>query len=402
MMMTRFAGGALALGWIMTTAALVGGTMPVRAGADPCGGAPFCQVQGRLMAQVVKVNVTDSGGVTAYHGVRTTIRFTNLGDSSVALAYQERSSRITDDKGLDYKWSSKANGIGLVNKDSADPQFRLAPGESREASFENVLQYSTRRTVVGAVFNHDLTITALKVMSERSVHSDTDYALSFSGLTASSGVGAGAPVRSSMAGPPAPPPAGSLPVMGNPCDGQPSCQAQGPLFVRVTGVNVTDSGGVTAYHSVRTTLRIQNVGNEPLTLGYRVGTAAVSDDHGLAYAWGRSGTSEARYVHGIGEISKNSADTQFRLAPGESRDVSFDRILQYNTRRTSPGRVFTFDLTLVQLAVVGNRQVESLHDYALSFSNLFAGQASGAPGANVNEVAHAAGQLLNLLKGAGK
>jgi hypothetical protein len=367
--------------------------------SDPCAGAPHCRVDGPLMSQVVQVNVTDSGGVTAFHGVRTTIRFTNLGQTPMALGYQDRSSRVSDDRGLLYKWSSKAEGIGRVTRDNADPQFQLAPGESREANFTNVLEYSVRHSVPGQVFEQDFTLVRLTVLSNGKVRSAGTYALGFPGLTATSGLGA------ASAGAP---PVAAAPALGGgagACGSLPNCQAQGPLRVQVVGVNVTDSGGVTAHHTVRTTLRIQNIGTEPLILAYPYESAQLTDDQGLSYRWGKVGGTEARYVHGIGLLRDGSVDTSFQLAPGEAREASYESVLQYSTRHTHPGTVFSFDITLAQLALLGNRQVQTQRQYTMNFSNLSAtsGLAGlGSGGAGAANAAQAVGQIVNLLKGLGK
>lgn len=215
----------------------------------------------------------------------------------------------------------------------------------------------------------------------------------------------------------------------DPCNGAPNCRVDGPLMSQVVKVNVTDSGRTNNYHSVRTTLRIRNLGNEPIIIGYRVGSASLTDDRGNAYGWGRSSTSETRYVQGIGEVSRNRADPQFRLAPGEAREASFERILQYRKGHTVPGNVFSLDLTLAQLAVIGNQQVRTQRDYALSFSQLTASSGLGAgvagleagaiggallpaggqyaadtpQGANdATQAVQAVGQMIQLFKGLGK
>jgi len=147
-----------------------------------------CQVQGPVQASVVRVNVTDSGGVTAYHTVRTTLRLRNLGEQALILGYRNKSGAVSDNNGLAYRWSSKADGIGLVDTNVADPQFRLAPGESREASFESTLQYSTRHSVPGNVFQHDLTIALLQIVGPSQVRATSDLAFSFANLSASGGL----------------------------------------------------------------------------------------------------------------------------------------------------------------------------------------------------------------------
>lgn len=407
--------------------------------ADRCNGQPLCRDLGHFTASVTKVNVTRTNAVTAYQGVRTMVRFTNVSPRPIVLAYRDRSSAVSDDKGLAYRWSAKSYGIGVVTANTADPQFRLEPGESREASFDGVLQYSMRQQVAGSVFSHDLTIVELALVEGQRIRELRDHAISFSGLTASAGyaaaAGAGATaatagtlVRADAAPPAAAPPqepalpaaaeaaapalagvpppspapqaapaapaAPPRPAAATAAECPPDrCQAQGPLVAQVLRVNVTKAGNVTAYQTVQSVVRFTNVSSRPLVLAYKQGSGTTSDETGAAYRY-------AFKTQGIGLVGNGSADPQFRLAPGESRDASFAATLQYNVRHSVPGRVFSQDITIAELEVLGPSQMRSAHEYALSFSNLSAG-GSGAPlpaGAGADP-AQAINGIVNLLKG---
>ena len=56
--------------------------------ADPCQGIAHCQNLGAFTATAVKVNVTRQDNVTAYQGVRTTVRFTNIGPRPIDFHMQ--------------------------------------------------------------------------------------------------------------------------------------------------------------------------------------------------------------------------------------------------------------------------------------------------------------------------
>jgi len=257
------------------------------------------------------------------------------------------------------------------------------------------------------VFQHDFTIVQLAMAGPQQIREVRDYAVSFAQLSATSGAGAGA--GAAMARPPAAPQravtAAALPSGGAPaataqgCDGAGACQVQGPVQASVVRVNVTDSGGVTAYHTVRTTLRLRNLSDQPLILGYRNKSGAVSDNNGLAYRW----SSKAQ---GIGLVDANVADPQFRLAPGEAREASFESTLQYSTRRQVPGHVFQHDLTLALLQVVGPSQVRAASDLAFSFANLSAsgglggsaGQLPQAPNAATAQNMETVNKVVDLFK----
>ncbi|HZV93153.1 MAG TPA: hypothetical protein VFF72_08045 [Caldimonas sp.] len=377
------------------------------AAPDPCAGIEHCQNLGPFTATVLKVNVTRQDTVTAYQGVRTTVRFTNIGRQPLVLAYRDHSSLVTDNNGLAYKRSARAYGIGVVTRDSADPQFELAPGESREASFDGTLQYSMRRQVAGNVFTHDIGIVQLAVEGDRRVREVRDYAVSFAGLTSTSGYG-GAPAPGGASPVTASPQGAAGPVAGSgaggdACAGQPACQAQGPFTASVVRVTVTDSGRVTANHVVRTTLRFRNVSDRPIALGYRRNSNRVSDNQGHTYTRFTSTGGDAAHVFGIGLVTDGSADPQFTLAPGESRDASFEAALQYNVRYTQPGTVFSQDMTIAELEIVGPRQVRTAHDYALTFSNLTAttggGLAAGTgPAGGPAPNADAVNKVVDLFK----
>ena len=395
----RLAASAMPLWLALAAAAFL---PPAHAATDPCGGAPECRADGALMASVVKVNVARRDAVTAYQSVRLTVRFRNLGERPIAIAYRQGSGLVTDNNGLAYKRSMTAMGIGLVTRDAADPQFQLAPGETRDATFEGVLQYSMRRQVAGNVFGYDMTIVELAPLGGGQVRTVRDHALSFANLTASTGAGATGALAGSMAAPTMPAPGvateavavAAAPVAGDPCAGIPACQAQGPFVATVVGVNVTRKDGPTAYQGVRTTLRIRNLGDRPLILAYRQGSGLVTDNNGLAYRWSMKAT-------GIGMVTRDAADPQFQLAPGEAREAAFEGVLQYSSRNAVAGNLFTQDLTLVQLEVVSGRQVRMAHDYALSFSNLGANSGSGAGfGIAAGNVApaEAVGKIVDLFK----
>lgn len=377
--------------------------VPSARAADPCEGRPHCQNLGPFTAHVVGVNVTRQDSVTAYQGVHTTVRFTNVGKESLVLGYRDKTSAVSDNNGLAYRWSSKATGIGLVSRGVADPQFQLAPGESREASFDGVVQYSLRRQVAGNVFQHDLTIVQLARVGPQQIREVRDFAVSFSQLSATSGAGSsgGAAFAKPPAAPPSPSPSpapggmapGGAPVAaGEGCGSAIACQVQGPVQASVVRVNVTDSGGVTAYHTVRTTVQFRNLGEQPLILGYRNKSGAVSDNNGLAYRWSSK-------AEGIGLVDANVADPQFRLGPGESREASFESTLQYGTRRSVPGNVFQHDLTIALLQVVGPSQVRATSDLAFSFANLSpSGGVGGLGNASNTSNAQTVNKVVDLFK----
>ena len=360
--------------------------------ADGCAGVAHCRDLGAFTATVTQVKVTRKDAPTGYQTVRTTLRLTNTGDRPLALGWRSGASLVSDDQGLAYTWSNKAHGIGVVDRHGADAQFQLAPGESRVASFDGVVQYDMRRQVAGTVFAHDITLVELAPLGARQLRTVRDHLVALSGLTASAGYGATPQAAAAVNTPPPDVPAGA-----DGCSAATACQVAGPLRAQVVRVQATNAGRATAYHTVRSTVRFTNLGAEPLILGYVKGSSAVSDENGQAYTWDSK-------AHGIGVVERSVADPQFRLAPGQSREASIESTLQYDDRHGRPGRVYAHDFTIAQLDVVGPTQVRTLHEYAFGFAGLRAGGAVGTgaaepPAGDAAEAVQAVGKLVELFKG---
>lgn len=126
-------------------------------------------------------------------------------------------------------------------------------------------------------------------------------------------------------------------------------------------------GGQRPSQGLRTTVRVHNHGEAPLVLAYRVGSARAVDDNGNLHA---HDAGNANRVGGIGVVAKGRADTQFELAPGQSREFWVANAMPYDPRRVTPGRVYTQDLTLVELRADGNGRVALLRDHVLQLGPL--------------------------------
>lgn len=342
---------------------------------NPCAGLTHCRVDGSLRSQVTRVVVTDGGPSWRVHGVRTTVRLTNLGTTPLILAYVNDSAQITDDKGLIYKREPKVMGIGITDKSNADPQFQLAAGETREFQVDQGLFYYPTRTIVGTRYDQTLTIAQLRVLSEQSIRTQREYPLDFPNLAATDGVGAVAAANGSTAASGTAGTAGlaSPAAVVDACAGQQACQAQGPIAVQITNVRMTDGGNSWHARSAYFTVRVRNVSAEPLILGLRAYSVNVTDDHGVVY-------NQDPTWQGIGLVSKSGADTQLQLAAGQSREFQLEKGLHYWPNKVVPGPQLTLDFALVRMAIVGPQQVQSLSDYALSFPGLTAGNSYGGSG----------------------
>ena len=90
------------------------------------------------MAEVI--GMTPSQTLGGFHVLQVNVRFRNLTNQPLILAYVAGSGVITDDNGKRYDQNYEAyvgngaKGIGTVNRVKADPQFVLSPGASRSHS----------------------------------------------------------------------------------------------------------------------------------------------------------------------------------------------------------------------------------------------------------------------------
>ncbi|MEP7242942.1 MAG: hypothetical protein ABI885_04575 [Gammaproteobacteria bacterium] len=162
---------------------------PATHAPDPCAGVPRCFNAGPFTAEVLQLT-SSSMQNARHHTIKMTMRFRNVSDQPLILGYHATSSAAVDNLGNRYIYGRpgthdvSVQGIGIVESQKADPQFQLAAGQSRNASFQ-VIRFNAARTEIGTAFNYDLTIDQLTVLSGgqsiRTVRSD---ALSFPNLGA--------------------------------------------------------------------------------------------------------------------------------------------------------------------------------------------------------------------------
>ena len=156
---------------------------------DPCAGDSHCFNAGSFVAQIVQVSPSAMGNGARNHTVTYNVRFRNVSDKPVILAYRVGSSAGMDNFGNPYadrrpNHDASAQGIGMVDGRSADPQFTLAPGQARNAMF-TMIRFNARAPV-GTAFSYHLVIEELGVMADatHSLHTLRQNSLSFSNLVA--------------------------------------------------------------------------------------------------------------------------------------------------------------------------------------------------------------------------
>lgn len=145
---------------------------------DPCDGRPSCYATGPFMAEA-QANVSQDA---TYQHVSIRVRFRNLSNQPVILAYQEGSASMIDNQGNKYQPMS-ISGMGKVSRSSADPQFVLSPGEYRQATV--VYRLHKAGKILGNAFTPDFVISQLEILPSQQVRSVRDYAVSFTGVATS-------------------------------------------------------------------------------------------------------------------------------------------------------------------------------------------------------------------------
>ena len=68
---------------------------------------------------------------------------------------------------------------------NADPQFALAPGQSRDASFR-LRRFGTGRNALGTAFAYSLALEQLEILPGNQIRETREYSVSFDGLAAAS------------------------------------------------------------------------------------------------------------------------------------------------------------------------------------------------------------------------
>lgn len=111
-----------------------------------------------------------------------TMKLENTTDKPMILAYERSSAYGIDNEGNFYgRGAASANnvqvtGIGEVSHDQADPQFVLAPGESKEVQ---VTISRAQRFTPGTEFNLYVALQSLEILPSKQIRSLRQYSLAF-------------------------------------------------------------------------------------------------------------------------------------------------------------------------------------------------------------------------------
>ena len=167
------------------------------------------------------------------------------------------------------------------------------------------------------------------------------------------------------------------------CGGDASCTEVNGFAMSVVEFRATLQG---QWKVLTTTVRFRNKLNRPLVLGYVVGSGGATDDRGNRYIV-KDGD-----IRGIGLITSR-ADDKFVIAPGQTGDARFTLVWG---GQGLFGSTFDLDLTVREIAQMGQGQTSLGAEYPLQIVGLVDGARSAGPG-----VAQAGGAAAAPVAGAG-
>jgi hypothetical protein len=199
---------------------------------------------------------------------------------------------------------------------------------------------------------------------------------------------------------PAAPVAAGVGAATDPCNGAPRCYNAGSFIAEVMQVSATAMTAGARNQSVSINIRFRNVSDKPVILAYRSGSSSALDNFGNGFTWGRPGTHDTS-VKGIGMAANRSVDTQFSLAPGQSRNATFG-LVRYNAKPPI-GDAWNYDVVIEEIEVLPGQVVRSARQNSVSFTNLRAGTfpsatatATGDAGAPAGDPVDVANKVLDL------
>jgi hypothetical protein len=292
-----------------------------------------------------------------------TVRFENKSAQPLTIGYVRDSGVALDELGNRYLVPA-ANGvraIGEIAGTSIDAKFTLQPGEASDARFE--LMWEPNKAAAGKAFELDLAVREIANGAGDQLKLGQEHSLHFVGL----GSAVAAPAATAQESKPAIPAA-----TADPCGGSNRCFNAGAFIAEVMQVQTARVGN--RHETLAINIRFRNIGDKPVILAYQSGSSSAIDNFNNKYYWGRSGTHDTS-VKGIGYVTGRSADPQFSLQPGQTRNATFN-LIRYEARPPI-GEAFNYDVVIDELELLPGQQIRTARQNSVSFANLTAGSFRG-------------------------
>jgi hypothetical protein len=338
--------------------------------------------------------------------VSATVRFVNKTNRPLILGYVRNASVAINEAGNRYTIEQPANvrGIAEIAGGQFDPKFTVQPGQAADARFEFWWRWDGRAIIGQRAWDIDLTIREVNEIAPGQYRFGQEHALQFKGVAVgnmtsaapaggslSTVSGPAAPAASASpapaAGPAAPPAPAAQVAADQPdaCAGKIRCFDAGPFVAEILTATATREQASRPWHTVAMNIRFRNKTNAPIILGYVVPSGVLIDDLGNRYV-PAGAPNDAK---GIGKVQARSADPQFVLRPGESRQATLGqaRVMRGTPTATVIGSSYTFDVSIAELEVIYNgQQVRTVREHTLTFPSFAltggAGATVAAPAGN--------------------
>lgn len=355
--------------------------------AAGCAAGTACTDTPAFTATVTNLRESTQG---TQRVLTATVRFENKTAKPLTLGYVSESAVALDEQGNRYvvPGAGGVRAIGVIEGTNFDPKFTLAPKQAADTRFELMLEPG--KTAAGKSYELDLAIREIVAGSAGQQKLGTEHALHFASIGPQGG--AGAP------GTAAAPAVAAAPV--DPCGGSPRCYNAGAFIAEVMQVQPSAPGS-SRHQTVSLNIRFRNVSDKPIILGYQSASSAGTDNFGNTYYWGRAGTHDTS-VKGIGYVTGRSADPQFTLNPGQTRNATFG-LIRYEAKPPY-GEAYNYDVVIPEIEILPGQQIRTVRQNSLNFANLAPGSYSGvaaggtaaAPAGNP-DAADTASKVIDLL-----
>lgn len=164
--------------YLLTFTGLQSGHVATPKGSDPL---PKNTVNaGPFTVQITRMTPTRNARL---HSATFDAQIKNTSDKPLVLAYEGTSSYGIDDQGNRYAYGTagthdtSVRGIGIVTSLNADPQFTLAPGESRDVQFTVFRRVG--REVAGTQLTYYVALVQLEILPSKQIRTIRQYSLTF-------------------------------------------------------------------------------------------------------------------------------------------------------------------------------------------------------------------------------
>ena len=355
------AGATVALAAALTTSA--------QAATTGCAANTSCVATRSFVATVTNFRTSTQGRNRV---LSTTVRFENKSAQPLTIGYVHQSGVALDELGNRYivPGVNGVRAIGEIAGAAIDPKFTLQPGEASDARFE--LMWEPGQTAAGKLFELDLAVREITTAAGDQLKLGQEHALHFGGL-GSAGAAAPAAQAAAPKATPAAAPATTIPAaVADPCGGSNRCFNAGSFLAEVMQVQTARVGG--RHETLSLTVRFRNSSDKPVILAYDSGSSSGVDNFNNKYFWGRAGTHDTS-VKGIGYVTGRSADPQFVLQPGQTRNATF-ALIRYEAKPPI-GESFNYDVVIDELELLAGQQIRTLRQNSVSFANLTPGSFRG-------------------------